>query len=63
MTFLWPGLLLLLAAVPLLVGVYVWSLRRRRPTGVRYSSLSLIHAAQPGSARLPASKASNRVPA
>jgi Ca-activated chloride channel family protein len=52
MTFLWPGLLLLLAAVPLLVGVYVWSLRRRRPTGVRYSSLSLIHAAQPGSGRL-----------
>ena len=52
MTFLWPGLLLLLAAVPLLVGVYLWSLRRRRPTGVRYSSLSLIHAAQPGSGRL-----------
>jgi Ca-activated chloride channel family protein len=51
-SFLWPGLLLLLALVPILVAVYLWSLRRRRPTGVRYSSLSLIHAARPGSGRL-----------
>jgi Ca-activated chloride channel family protein len=34
------------------VAVYLWSLRRRRPAGVRYSSLSLIHAAQPGRGRL-----------
>jgi Ca-activated chloride channel family protein len=52
MTFLWPGLLLLLVVVPLLVAVYLWSLRRRRPAGVRYSSLSLVHAARPGSGRL-----------
>ena len=32
MTFLWPGLLLLLLAVPLLIAVYIWSLRRRRPS-------------------------------
>lgn len=51
MTFLWPGLLLLLACVPLLLGIYIWSLRRRRPAGVRYSSLSLVRAARPGAAR------------
>jgi Ca-activated chloride channel family protein len=43
MTFLWVGLLaLLLLVVPLLLGVYAWSLRRRQPVGVRYSSLSLL---------------------
>ena len=52
MTFLWLGLLVFLAAVPLLVGLYAWSQRRRRPTGARYSSLSLIRAALPGSSRL-----------
>lgn len=52
MSFLWPGLLLLLALVPALVAVYAWSLRRRRPAGVRYSSLSLIHAARPGTGRM-----------
>ncbi len=51
MTFLWPGLLLLLACLPVLVGFYAWSLRRRRPTGVRFSSLSLVRAARPGTAR------------
>jgi Ca-activated chloride channel family protein len=51
MTFLWPGLLVLLAVVPLIVAIYAWSLHRRRPSGVRYSSLSLIHAARPGSGR------------
>ena len=41
-TFLWPGSCSSSLLVPLLmVGVYVWALRRRRPTGVRYSSLSL----------------------
>lgn len=52
MTFLWAGLLAGLIIVPLLVGVYVWSLRRRRPVAARYSSLSLVHAARPGSSRL-----------
>lgn len=52
MQFLWPLLLLALLVVPILIGIYAWSLRRRRPAGVRYSSLSLIHAAQPGSGRL-----------
>jgi len=52
MDLLWPDLLLLLALLPLLVLAYVWSLRRRRPQGTRYSSLSLIRDALPRSARL-----------
>jgi Ca-activated chloride channel family protein len=52
MDFLWPGFLLLLALLPLLVLAYVWGLRRRRKTGVRYSSLSLVRAAVPSSSRI-----------
>jgi Ca-activated chloride channel family protein len=48
MTFLWPTLLVFLAVVPLLVVVRVWALRRRR-TGVRFSSLSLVRVAAPRS--------------
>jgi Ca-activated chloride channel family protein len=51
MDFLWSGLLLLLLVLPALVAVYVWSLRRRRPAAIRYSSLSLIRAARPSSGR------------
>ena len=48
MDFLWGGFLVLLI-VPVLLGLlYLWSLRRRRPSGVRYSSLSLIREAAPG---------------
>jgi Ca-activated chloride channel homolog len=49
MEFLWPGLLVLLGLVPLLVLLYVLGQRRRRPSGVRYSSLVLIREALPGS--------------
>jgi Ca-activated chloride channel family protein len=49
MEFLWPGFLLLLALVPVLVLLYVLGQRRRRPAGVRYSSLVLIRAALPRS--------------
>ena len=52
MTFQWVGLLALLAVVPILVAVYRWSLRRRRPRATRYSSLALIRDAAPGPARL-----------
>lgn len=52
MTFVWPGMLALLAAIPLLIVVYALSQRRRRPVAARYSSLTLIHAARPGSSRL-----------
>ena len=47
MTFLWATMLLALVAVPLLVGVYLWARRRRRPAAARYSSLALIRAAGP----------------
>jgi Ca-activated chloride channel family protein len=52
MTFQWAGLLGLLLLVPLAIAVYAWSLRRRRPVGARYSSLSLIREASPGTSRL-----------
>jgi Ca-activated chloride channel homolog len=52
MDFLSFGFLALLVVVPILVVAYVVSLRRRRPTGARYSSLSLIRAALPGASRL-----------
>ncbi|CAA9236002.1 MAG: Aerotolerance protein BatA [uncultured Chloroflexia bacterium] len=51
MSLLWPGFLLLLGIVPLLIAAYIWSLRRRR-VALRYSSLSLIRAAIPPHARL-----------
>lgn len=45
MNLLWPGSLLLLGLVPLLIGLYIWQLRRRRRFAVRYSSLSLLREA------------------
>ena len=42
MTFMWPQLLWLLLAVPLLVLIYIWMLRRKRQMAVRYASLSLV---------------------
>jgi Ca-activated chloride channel homolog len=48
MNLLWPGFLLLLGLVPIIIGVYIWMLRRRQRYAVRYSSLSLVRAALPG---------------
>lgn len=42
MEFTWPGLLPLLLAVPLLVVVYVWAMRRRARFALRYSSLTIV---------------------
>jgi Ca-activated chloride channel family protein len=42
MTFLWPGMLWLLMAVPALVAVYVLLLRRKKKAALRYASLSLV---------------------
>ena len=42
MTFLWPQFLWLLLAVPLLVLVYVWLLRRRKKLALRYASLAIV---------------------
>ena len=45
MVFLWPTLLWLLLAVPLLVLLYWWLLHRRKKTALTYSSLSLVREA------------------
>ena len=42
MTFLWPQFLWLLLALPMLVGVYLWLLRRRKAVVLRYASLSIV---------------------
>src|SRR5512133_1841772 len=52
MDLLWPGFLLLLGLIPLLIGIYIWMLRRRRRYAVRYSSLALVRAALPHQSRL-----------
>ncbi|GIV84977.1 MAG: hypothetical protein KatS3mg052_1984 [Candidatus Roseilinea sp.] len=51
MSLLWPGFLALLAAIPLLVALYIWMQRRRRRFAVRFSSLSLMREAQPNRSR------------
>jgi len=45
MRFLWPDMLWLLLAIPVLVVAYVAVLRRRKRLAVRYASLSLVRAA------------------
>ncbi|MDP3759038.1 MAG: VWA domain-containing protein [Ramlibacter sp.] len=42
MNFLWPEFLWLLLALPVLVLLYVWLLRRKKKTALRYASLSII---------------------
>lgn len=51
MSLLWPGFLLLLGLVPLMVAGYIWVQRRQR-VGLRYSSLSLVRMAMPRYSRL-----------
>jgi Ca-activated chloride channel homolog len=46
MTFLWPGFLFFLGIIPIIIGVYVLMLRRRR-YAIRFSSLSLVRDALP----------------
>jgi Ca-activated chloride channel family protein len=45
MSFLWPQALWFLSAVPALVGVYVWLLRRRKMAALRFASLGLVREA------------------
>jgi Ca-activated chloride channel homolog len=42
MNFLWPEFLWLLAALPLLVLLYLWLLRRKKKMALRYASLSIV---------------------
>ncbi len=51
MNLQWPWFLFLLVLIPLLVGIYIIVLRRRKRFTVRYSSLSLIRAALPDRSR------------
>lgn len=44
-TFLWPQFLWLLLALPLLVVMYVWLLRRKKKIALRYASLSIVREA------------------
>ena len=50
MSFLWPEMLWALIAAPLLVLMYVWLLRRRKKTALRYASLALVKEAMGKSA-------------
>jgi Ca-activated chloride channel family protein len=45
MTFLWPGNLFLVLAVPALIVAYIWAQRRRQKYALRYASLSLVREA------------------
>ena len=45
MTFLWPQFLWLLLALPLLIVLYLWLLRRKKKNVLRYASLSIVREA------------------
>jgi Ca-activated chloride channel family protein len=45
MNFLWPEFLWLLLAVPALILLYVWLLRRKKKTALRYASLNIVREA------------------
>ena len=51
MTFEWPLALLVLLAVPLVLGVYLLAMRRRRKQAVNYSSVALLRAVLPRRSR------------
>lgn len=42
MSFVWPDLLWLLLALPVLVAMYVWLLARRKKNTVRFASLAMV---------------------
>ena len=52
MTFLWPQMLWLLAAVPALVAAYLLLLRRKKKAALRYASLSMVKEAMGAGQRL-----------
>jgi Ca-activated chloride channel homolog len=52
MNLIWPGALLLLVILPVIIAVYLWILRRHRRFAVRYSSLALVRDVIPRTARL-----------
>ncbi|NKI96832.1 VWA domain-containing protein [Rhizobacter sp. SG703] len=48
MTFVWPHLLWMLLAVPLLVVLYLWLLHKRKRSTLRFASLAVVKQAQGG---------------
>ncbi|MFH1069317.1 MAG: VWA domain-containing protein [Candidatus Glassbacteria bacterium] len=42
MTFMWPDMLWFLAAVPVLIATYLFLLRRKKKSALRYANLSLV---------------------
>jgi Ca-activated chloride channel family protein len=42
MTFIWMQMLWLLLAIPVLVGAYVWMLRRKKRGALRYANLAIV---------------------
>jgi Ca-activated chloride channel family protein len=48
MNFLWPEMLWGILALPLLVLLYVWLLKRRKKTALRFASLALVKEAMGG---------------
>ena len=52
MTFVWPQMLWLLAALPVVVAVYVMLMRRKRKAALRYASLTLVKEAQGAGQRI-----------
>ena len=51
MTFAWPLALLLVLSVPLVLGVYLLAMRRRRKQAVSYSSVALLRSVVPRRSR------------
>ncbi len=41
-SFAWPEMLWLLLLLPALIGLYVWLLRRKNRSAVRYANLGMI---------------------
>jgi Ca-activated chloride channel homolog len=52
MTFVWPQMLWLLAAVPAVIAVYVMMVRRKSKAALRYASLTLVRDAQGAGQRI-----------
>ena len=52
MALLWPGVLVLVLLVPLLLSLSIWTGRRRKRAAARFSSLLLVRGAVQGSSRV-----------
>ena len=51
MTLTWPLALFMLVGVPVVLGAYLWKLRRRRKQAIRYSSVALLRSVIPRNSR------------